>query len=295
MVGVTEAGSIAVRVQSMTYMDQVLVLTRLAEQRLDSKEVTSPDVQTLYDQIRLPRPFRIRDLFRLLEKKGHVRAGSRQGLWMLTPRGRERSMELVAQVDFQELAAEAADGGGGAEFGHTRHTVVPPDLAPPGLIEPLQRFLKEFPFETNVFGMTRFPADAEVGTHDPLVTSLEATRDACKAHGLHFHLAADRTIHDDLWSNVAGHMWASKYGIAFFEDRRGRGLNYNLTIEVGAMLMAGRRCALVKDSSISELPTDLVGRVYKSVDLTDGDQVSATIHGWLREDLRLGECPQCSG
>jgi hypothetical protein len=48
------------------------------------------------------------------------------------------------------------------------------------------------------------------------------------------------------------HMWASKYGVAFFEDRRGRGMNYNLTIEVGCMLMAGRRCGLLKEVLLSE-------------------------------------------
>jgi len=50
---------------------------------------------------------------------------------------------------------------------------------------------------------------------------------------------------DDLWANVAAHMWWSKYGIDFFEDRRGGGLNYNLVTEIGGMLVTGRRCALL--------------------------------------------------
>jgi len=62
-------------------------------------------------------------------------------------------------------------------------------------------------------------------------------------------------------------MWASRYGVAFFEDRRGRRVNYNLTIEIGSMLMTGRRCALLKDTSVEKLPTDLVGKIYKEVDL----------------------------
>jgi hypothetical protein len=39
-------------------------------------------------------------------------------------------------------------------------------------------------------------------------------------------------------------------GVAFFEDRRGRGMNYSLTIEVGCMLMAGRRFGLLKNTTI---------------------------------------------
>jgi hypothetical protein len=43
---------------------------------------------------------------------------------------------------------------------------------------------------------------------------------------------------------------ASIYGVTFFEDRRGRGMNYGLTIEVGCMLMAGRRFGLLKNTTI---------------------------------------------
>ena len=94
---------------------------------------------------------------------------------------------------------------------------------------------------------------------DPVASALEVAAQACGGHGLKLQLASDRAIVDDLWGNVAGHMWASRYGIAFFEDRRGRGMNYNLTIEVGAMLMTGRRCLLLKDKSTPKMPTDLVG------------------------------------
>lgn len=88
-------------------------------------------------------------------------------------------------------------------------------------------------------------------------------------------------------------MWASNYGIAFFEDRRGRGMNYNLVIEVGAMLMAGRRCLLLKDSSIDKMPTDLVGHIYKAVDLDDPATVTGAVHEWASKDLALGRCRDC--
>ena len=67
----------------------------------------------------------------------------------------------------------------------------------------------------------------------------------------------------------------------------------NLTIEVGSMLITGRRCALLKDVSIKKMPTDLVGQIYKAVDLTDPKQVGTAIHGWLRDDLNLGACQAC--
>lgn len=93
--------------------------------------------------------------------------------------------------------------------------------------------------------------------------------------------------------NVAGHMWGCRYGIAFFENRTGVGINYNLTIEVGAMLTLGRRCALLKDHSIKKLPTDLVGHIYTPIDLDDHVGLSTAVHRWLREDLGLSSCKGC--
>lgn len=112
-------------------------------------------------------------------------------------------------------------------------------------------------------------------------------------HGFAFHLTSDRAIHDDLWTNVAAHMWASRYGIAFFEDSQGKGLNYNLTIEVGSMLMSGRRCALLKDRSLPKMPTDLVGQIYKDVSLDNPITVSNAIHLWLTQDIGVDRCSEC--
>jgi hypothetical protein len=61
-------------------------------------------------------------------------------------------------------------------------------------------------------------------------------------------------------------MWASRYGLAFFEDLAGpaRGLNYTLITEAGAMLITGRRCCLLKDPSIARCRQTLVGRIRKA-------------------------------
>jgi hypothetical protein len=169
--------------------------------------------------------------------------------------------------------------------------------APPSLLPVLGDFLARHPFDQNVFGMTRFPDEQRAAPIDPVKPALEVAREVCKLHSLEFHLASDRAMDDDLWTNVAAHMWASRYGIAFFEDRATptRGVNYNLTIEVGGMLMTGRRCALLKDKSIEKMPTDLVGKIYKSVDLNRPDTVEGALHAWMRDDLALGPCGRCGG
>jgi hypothetical protein len=174
------------------------------------------------------------------------------------------------------------------DFGDaTRPEKVPYTLAPPALVQPLRGFLANHPFDGNVFGMTRFP-DAKAGTADPVGRALAVAREVCNEHGLEFHLASDRAIVDDVWANVMAHMWGSRYGIGFFEDRVERGLNYNLVTEVGAMLMTGRRVALLKDGSIEKMPTDFVGMIYKSVDLSDEGTVRVLVTNWLKDDLRMG-------
>jgi hypothetical protein len=205
--------------------------------------------------------------------------------WKLTPHGNLRVGELTTDMDRAALAAEVAHPEV-TVFGHTAHPVIPPSLAPPALIGPLRDFLAEFPFERNVFGMTRFPGQRDQEP-DVLTAALRLAADTCASHGLVFHLASDRNIVDDLWPNVAAHMWGCRYGVAFFEARSERGLNYNLNIEVGSCLVLGRRLALLKDTSVEVMPTDLVGHIYLGVDLDRPTTVSEALDDWIASSLRL--------
>jgi hypothetical protein len=140
--------------------------------------------------------------------------------------------------------------------------------------------------------MTRFP-DEEGAEGDPVQAVIDTTRSALGDHGLVLHLASDRIVDEDLLGNVAAYLWACQYGIGLFEDRVGKRLNYNLVIEVGAMVMAGRRCALLKDTTAPPMPTDLIGRIYKPVNFDDLDAVDREVHLWAAEDLALGRCGVC--
>ncbi len=154
--------------------------------------------------------------------------------------------------------------------------------------------LDDFDFETNVFCMTRFPVDEEDTEYlDPVRKIIKGARIALKSHGLTLHLASDRQLDQDLFANIAAHMWACRFGIALFEDRLKRGLNYNLTIEVGSMLMTGRACALLKDTTVEAMPTDFVGQIYKPVDFAQTNDVVTEVHRWAVNDLGLPKCPDC--
>jgi hypothetical protein len=287
---------IGIRLQGLAQVGQVLVLGRLAEGRSPNADFSPSELKELFFACRIPPPKKISNVLASLRSKAFVLQAGAQGRWSLTPTGRRESETLVGQFDLVALTAEIAHPSA-VHLGHATHPTLPPTWAPPELLAPVRDFLDEYPFDRNVFAMTRFPdaGESPESVIDPVAAGLAAGRHACASHGLTLHVASDRMIVDDLWGNVMAHVWACRYGIAFIEDRRGKGLNYNLTIEVGGMLLSGRRTALLKDHSIKQLPSDLVGKIYKSVDLSSETSVTSAVHTWLRDDLALGDCVSCAG
>jgi hypothetical protein len=277
---------VALRLQKLDLQSQVLVLAAISADRDPDKIVTPASVSALLNDFALPRPGKIGNVFTSLKTKKYVTSVPGVGRYKITPLGRESISAKLSGLDLVTLIAESA-AANAPLLGETQTALVPYTLAPPALIQPLRGFLADHPFDTNVFGMTRFP-DAKAGTKDPVGRALAVAREVCKENGLEFHLASDRAVTDDVWSNVMAHMWGSRYGIGFFENRVERGLNYNLVTEVGAMIMTGRRVALLKDGSIDKLPTDFVGMIYKSVDLSNESAVRDRVQDWVEADLRIG-------
>lgn len=281
---------VGLRLQGLPIGDQILSLARLVQARSDTGLFGPSDIDELLDEVGLPRPTRTSNvLARLAAAKppSLTRVKNTHGQsWKLTPVGRAIAQTLMSDMDAAALHAEM-ESEPATVLGNTAHTVVPASFAPPDLLKPLREFLDDHPFDNNVFGMTRFPGEPKTeGRADPVAPALEVAREVCTSHGLEFHLASDRQIVDDLWGNVAAHMWGSRYGIAFFENRARKGLNYNLTIEVGSMLVLGRRTALLKDKSIKAMPTDLVGKIYTSVDLDKPGTVRKALTAWTKDALK---------
>jgi hypothetical protein len=273
---------VGLRLQALVPRDQVLALARLAETRSPNGLFAVGDIDELFDQIALPPPPRTRDTVsalvndRLLHRDRRV---GRPRINKLTPEGRRRAQALASDMDLRAVLLEVGHSVGA--LGDTPHPEIPPSLAPPDLIKPLRHFFESFPFESNVFGMTRFPEKEKRDKLDPIAPAIEVAREACSAHGLTLHLASDHEIMPEVWANVAAHMWGSRYGIAFFEARTERGLNHNLTIEVGGCLTLGRKQALLRDTTVKKMPSDLTGHIYHSVDLGDAPRVKAEINDWL--------------
>jgi hypothetical protein len=246
----------------------------------------------MFEALRVPEPA-ISGALGTLKGEGLVIKRAGAATWALTPEGREEVQELIGAIDLPAIEAEVAIVGS-AELSNAQHVLIPPELAPRRWAPSIKALLDRFPFERNVFLMTRFPKDeAETEFPDPVRGVIRVAREALAQHGLRLHLASDRSADDDLFGNIAGHMWACKYGVGLFETRFGTEYNDNLQIEVGGMLMTGRRCALLRDRDTPNLPTDFIGQIYKPVDFNDLNAVAATMHLWAAEDVGLGRCDGC--
>jgi hypothetical protein len=281
---------------------RVLVLGQLAGARNTNGWFGPADVDALFEALRVPAPGNVSQELARLRANGLVRNRRARPSWSLTPEGNVRAQDLIGEIDPAIVASEAADVEG-ALLGHAVHTVLPPSLAPLKWARSIHQMLEEFDFASNVFCMTRFPADPDDTEYlDPVAEIVPVIRNVLLKHGLFLHAANERKLDEDLFGNVAAHMWACRYGVALFEDRLGRGLNKNMAIEMGSMLITGRRCLMLKDRTIEPqggdrekemIPTDFIGQIYDAVDFDDLDGVAAVVHRWAGRDLGLGRCPQC--
>lgn len=276
------AGSLPLQIQRLGgFPEQSLVVAHVAELRSVDGTSSPKSIEAIFKDLRIPPPSNVSQYLNVLSQRGLVLRVA-PGRWALTPNGKEAIRELMKNTPADELR-EAGTARNDAVFADARHHLLPPEFAPAKFQEGIASFLEGHPFDGNVFCISRFARNHE----DPITDAIEVCRSACLDLGLELHLASDRTVEEMLFGNIAAAMWASHYGIAIFEDRVGEGLSNNVALEVGFMLATGRRCLLLKDTSIPRLPTDLVGHIYQTIDLSDISSVDSAVQGWVEQDLGL--------
>jgi hypothetical protein len=261
------------------FTEQVLILCHAAQLRSELSGASPAEIKRLFLSLHLPPPSNVSQYLAHLGRKG-LAMQPFKGVWAITPLGEERVRELMGEARIEDIRTLGTIGAE-PSLSNAPHHLIPPEMAPSTFQVGISRFLEGHPFDRNVFGISRFPR----GDEDPVGAALEQCRSVCARHALDFHLAADRAVTEMLFGNVAAGMWACRYGIAVFENRAAVGLNYNAVLEVGAMLMAGRRCLLLKDTSIDRLPTDLIGHIYYGIDLSDPDSVAEAVDQWITRDI----------
>lgn len=278
------AESVRLRIQTLPGPLQALAVSALVAMRTDEGVFRTNQVTELFRRFRLPDPANMSATLGRLRAQDLLMRPHRDS-WALTPLGEARLMEEAAHV------LEGVTGGAiseGSEFGDQHHALIPPFLGPMGAAPGLTRVLDSTPFDENVMLITRFPK----GPEDHFAELIPKLRSAVSAHGLTLLVASDRTVEDTLWANVVTYMWACKYAIVLMDSAKGV-LNSNVLIEIGGMLITGRRCAILRDTSVPAMPSDLVGHIYKSTDLANHAATVDQVHRWIRDDLGLPTCESC--
>lgn len=282
----TPAESIRLRLQGLPGPLQALAVGALAALQSPDGAFTTREVTDLLRDLRLPPVANASATLGRLRQEGLLMRPVNDS-WALTPKGEARLNDETAHVPTHALALDLGHTPG-SEFGDQHHALIPPFLGPMGAASGLSRILDRGPFERNVMLITRFPK----GPEDHFAQLIPKLRDAVAEHGLTLQVASDGMAEDTLWANVVTYMWACKYAIVLMDSADGV-LNSNVLIEIGGMLMTGRRCAILRDTSVPVMPSDLVGHIYKPTDLSDHDASLTEIHKWIRDDLGLSECMLC--
>lgn len=122
----------------------------------------------------------------------------------------------------------------------------------------MERMLKSFSYNRNVFLMMKF-RDNNLGFSNFIKNELTNSGYNC--------IRAD----DPEWNitnnvyNPLAVLYCCKYGIALFDEpEEGANYNPNVAYELGVMQSQGKQCLILKHTSLTEIPFDLVKDLYKT-------------------------------
>jgi hypothetical protein len=151
--------------------------------------------------------------------------------------------------------------------------------APLMLRTPLTRLLQDHPaVDRNAFVIMSFAA---TGAHQAI---LEAIRTALSEHEIEALRVDDRTYSEHLRSNIETYMHGCAFAIAVFERINSDDHNANVMYETGYMRALGKPVCLLKERTLRQLPSDLVGDLYVEF---DAQRMPESIHEaltrWLRD------------
>lgn len=140
-----------------------------------------------------------------------------------------------------------------------------------GWLPEIRKFLKQFPFENNVFIMIAYRKKLE-----PLVAAI---REEIERHGLNPVVAKDNNLTDDLYNPIAN-LLCCKYGVAVFDrGETSQKHNANVVYELAVMQTLRRPCVIMKHSDVTSMPSDFLHKLYQPYKTT-ADAVTG-MRKWL--------------
>lgn len=176
-------------------------------------------------------------------------------------------LEASAEKYFEESIKRVSEPAKG-------HPVLPSEIA-----SSVAAFSKDHPKpQKTAFIVMSFHKTA---AHDAIVSTVKTTLAKHNILGLR---ADDKEYNDELFANVRTYMHAADFGIGVFERIMQDDFNPNVSLEVGYIMALGKDMLLLKDQTLKNLPTDLVGRLYKPFDPQRiAETLPAHIEKWLKD------------
>ena len=156
-----------------------------------------------------------------------------------------------------------------------------PYLTPPHEItNSLIKLRQEFPDLTKLgFLMMRFDND------ETLHQIVEAIKNVGQEYGLAVVRADDRHFHANLYENIITLLHGCGFGIAVYERIATEQQNPNVGFEVGYLMAMNKPVLLLKDKTMSALPADLIGKLYRGFDVRDPqNSIPEQMTAWLRDN-----------
>ncbi len=103
-------------------------------------------------------------------------------------------------------------------------------------------------------------------------------------YGFWGYLARDKYLSEDLWENIELYMNRCNFGMAVFEMIEESDFNPNISIELGYLIAQRKKCLLLKEKQMKNLPTDFCGRLYRSFDKTRINiSIEYEIEEWMKD------------
>lgn len=117
---------------------------------------------------------------------------------------------------------------------------------------------------------------------EPYTRIAACARAEFQKHGVTLLRADDHAYSPDLFTNVRTYMYGCSFGVAVFDRIESNEFNPNVSLELGFMMGLQKPVCILKDRTLTTLPSDLVGKLYidfDAHDLTAG--LEAEISKWM--------------
>lgn len=134
----------------------------------------------------------------------------------------------------------------------------------PELSKYIEAFTNDYPkAQKTAFIIMQF---SKTKAHEEIVQTIKST---LKKHNIIGLRVDDKEYSDDLFQNIRTYMHCTDFGISVFERILEDTFNPNVSLEVGYMLGLGKSVCFLKDNTLQQLHSDLVGKLYKPFDPQD--------------------------